>query len=75
METRTNLIRIYDELGIDPEANLNNQIDSLDFVSLIIEIEEVFEITLPDELLYIESLTTDNLISIIDKEIEKQNVI
>ncbi|RXZ82783.1 hypothetical protein EBB07_09850 [Paenibacillaceae bacterium] len=73
MDTKINLLKIYDQFGINPEEELNSQLDSLDFVTLIIEIEENFNVSVPEDLLNVDVLTTDKLVNLIDQELEKGN--
>lgn len=62
MKTERDLMRVFEENGVlvdDENALLQDYLpDSLTFVSLVIGIEEAFDIELPDEFLLIENLGT-----------------
>lgn len=72
MDTFDKLIVIFENNGIiidqSLETNLNYyDMDSITFVSIIVDIEREFNIVIPDEFYSIESLNTiNNLVTIID---------
>lgn len=52
MKLKNELIRIFEENGIDPSDNQQLiDIDSIQYISIIVEIEQCFGIVLPDYLL------------------------
>lgn len=52
MKLKNELIRIFEENGIDPSDNQQlRYIDSIQYISIIVEIEQCFGIVLPDYLL------------------------
>ena len=52
MKLKNELIRIFEENGIDPSDNQQLiDIDSIQYISIIVEIEQCFGIILPDYLL------------------------
>ncbi len=52
MKLKNKLIRIFEENGIDPSDNQQlMDIDSIQYISIIVEIEQCFGIVLPDYLL------------------------
>lgn len=64
MKTENDLLKVFEENGIfidDKNVLLQEYIpDSLTFVSIVISIEEEFDIELPDDLLLIDHLGTFN---------------
>lgn len=61
MEMMNNLIKTFERSGIyinvdDLDSQL--QIDSIEFISLIVSIEEEYEIIIPDEYLIFDRLNT-----------------
>lgn len=64
MKTENDLLKVFEENGIfidDKNVLLHEYIpDSLTFVSIVISIEEEFDIELPDDLLLIDHLGTFN---------------
>lgn len=75
IETKLNLI--FEENGLyydnsEEENNLLKEIDSMVFISLIVEIESVFNIGIPDDALILSNFQTKSqIIEIIYKLLEK----
>ena len=73
MNVSERLVLIFENNGIvidsSLETNLNHyDLDSLTFVSIIIDIEREFQIVIPDEYYSIKSLSSiSNLVDIINK--------
>lgn len=74
IEIKSTLINIFEELGIDPNKDIASQIDSLDFVSLILEIEDTFDITIPEHVLDMADMEIGILNSLISEEVSKQGI-
>lgn len=52
MEIKNEIIRIFDENGVDAfDKNQLDEVDSIQYISIIVEVEQFFQITLPDEIL------------------------
>lgn len=73
---KTNIIKALENVGIfidesiEKEHNLKNYIEnSIQFISMIIEIEEIFEIEIPTELLSFHNFDSIEKISIILQEL------
>jgi acyl carrier protein len=76
-EIKNKLYELLDEIGAietDEEGNrtLLGSMDSIQFISLIVEIEECFNIEIPDEYLVTELFENDeHMIDIIEQLIKK----
>jgi len=74
-DIREKLVEIFDNNGVyivDNDMNFALDIDSIQTISIIVGIEEAFDVTLPEEFLVSSLLTTFNdyeqlLIAIINK--------
>ena len=80
MYTRERVIRCLNTVGIliDPTAddvNLNDyDVDSISFISFIVEIEKEFDIEIPDGYLYIEILQSLNgFINLVEQLVDKRD--
>lgn len=82
MNTKETIISIVQDLGnsvdgLDPNKNIDLQlyiIDSLQFISFIISVEEKFDIEFPDEFLLIENVKfLDDFAGVIDYCLEEKN--
>ena len=73
MNIKEELRDILNEYGIAVADNGKiDGIDSITFVSLIVKLEEVYNIIFPDELLMLESIRDiDNLATIIEQQVEE----
>lgn len=73
MNIKEELRDILNEYGIAVTDNGKiDGIDSITFVSLIVELEEVYNINFPDELLMLEAIRDiDNLATIIEQQMEE----
>jgi len=71
----SNFIEDFYEKKIENNANLMNYgLDSLGFIKTIIEIEDKFDIIIPDEYITLFSLNTvEKIISVINEIIENKN--
>lgn len=60
--THTNISKKIEEIilsvGLDPTENLFDQMDSMSFITIIVEIEQAFGIEVPDERLDFTVLNT-----------------
>lgn len=66
-DIREKLEGILDTFGVDFQSSLKDQFDSLDFISFVLELEEVFEVEFPDNLLDINSLhSVDHVVEVIE---------
>lgn len=71
-DIREKLEGILDTFGVDFQSSLKDQFDSLDFISFVLELEEVFEVELPDNLLDINSIqSVDHVVEVIESLIIK----
>lgn len=73
MNIKNELLNIIADLGIVVDENETIQdIDSLTFVSLVVKIEEKFNITFPDEFLLLDMVKDiSNLVIIIEQQLEE----
>jgi acyl carrier protein len=74
-DTRERVSRALYHLGIDTnaEGDLIEQLDSMLFMSAVIELEVEFEIAIPDEYLNPQFFaTTDHTVSIINQLLDEQ---
>lgn len=73
MNIKNELLNIITDLGIVVDENETIQdIDSLTFVSLVVKIEEKFNITFPDEFLLLDMVKDiSNLVIIIEQQLEE----
>ncbi len=73
MNIKNELLNIIADLGIVVDENETIQdIDSLTFVSLVVKIEEKFNITFPDEFLLLDMVKDiSNLVIIIEQQLEQ----
>lgn len=61
---------IFIDCGEDEDVNLETYIeDSIQFMSFVVELERIFDIEFPEELLLFENFKTINSISLIIKEL------
>lgn len=65
------LLQILDNNGVvilQEEEHLPLQMDSIQFISIVVQVEEEFGIEIPDECLTVDVLNTfDDFVSLIDK--------
>ena len=80
MYTRERVIRCLNTVGIliDPtsdDVNLNDyDVDSITFISFIVEIEKEFDIEIPDGYLYVEILQSLNgFINLVEQLVDKRS--
>ena len=71
MDVKTKINEIFERYGIDSEGE-NAELDSFAFISMVIEIENEFELELPDEFMNFFSFDTKRitnyLMSVCDKD-------
>ena len=70
------ILKLFDGYGIEPESVANVDLisdlgmDSIQFISLVVEIEQYFHITIPDEKLSMENFrTVEAIVNIISQEL------
>ena len=72
MEVKDILLEIITDLGIEVDENEKiRDINSITFVSLIVRIEETFDIIFPDEYLLLDRVSeVHSLVTIIEQQLE-----
>lgn len=75
MDLKQQIICIFNENGIDPLEQIQlKEIDSIQYISIIVEIEQLFEIVLPDYLLMRnEFVDFEGFINVVAEEYRKNN--
>ena len=74
MNIKDFVLNLITELGIEVDENeIIRDVDSITFVSLIVRIEETFNITFPDEFLLLDLVSeVTNLVTIIEQQLGDQ---
>lgn len=74
MNIKDLVLNLIAELGIEVDENeIIRDVDSITFVSLIVRIEETFNITFPDEFLLLDLVSeVTNLVTIIEQQLGDQ---
>jgi len=74
MNISTNIEKIFNSQGYEFNDAVFNEIDSLDFINIIIAIEDTFSVEIPDEYLSFDFMRSDSLIDVITELRDKKHL-